>query len=54
MSDRLVEYRKRADECGMLALAARDPVVHKEYLAMAEGWLRLALKLEEQLRRLQR
>jgi hypothetical protein len=52
MSDRAAEYRKRADECKVRAYGARDPEVHREYLEMAEGWLRLALNVEQQLRRM--
>ena len=51
MSDRAAEYRKRADECKLRAYGARDPAIHREFMEMAEGWLRLALSVEEQLRR---
>jgi hypothetical protein len=52
MSDRLAEYRRRAEECRIHALGARDPDIYKEYLELAEGWLRLALIVEQQQRRL--
>jgi hypothetical protein len=54
MSDRLAEYRRRAEECRIHALGARDPDVYKEYLELAEGWLRLALIVEQQQRRLRK
>jgi hypothetical protein len=48
MSDRAAEYRNRADECRRRAVDAADGALQREYLALAETWLRLALEVERQ------
>jgi hypothetical protein len=50
MSDRAAEYRKRADECRLLAYEASDPKIHADFLRQAEVWLQLALHVERRQR----
>jgi hypothetical protein len=40
----------RAAECRTRALTANDVDQRRQYLEMAEGWLRLALRAEQQER----
>jgi hypothetical protein len=50
MPDRAGEYRKQAEECRRRADFARDAEAQREYLKLAEGWLKLALQVEQQQR----
>jgi len=47
MSDRVVEFRSRAAECLKTAHATRDADVTRQYLELAEGWLKLAVQAEQ-------
>jgi hypothetical protein len=42
MADRAEVYRKRADECRAQAEITKDPDQKREYLEMADSWLKLA------------
>jgi hypothetical protein len=44
---RAEEYRKRADECRAQAARASDEEQRRQYLAMADGWLKLAEHAEQ-------
>jgi hypothetical protein len=46
MSDRAKTYRKRAGECMERAKVAKDLDQKKQYLDMADGWLKLARHAE--------
>ena len=41
-------YKRRAAECVRLAEQATDPGDKARYLQMADSWLRLAAKIEDQ------
>lgn len=47
MSDRAETYRKRAGECMERAAATKEPHQKKQYLDMADGWLKLAHHAEQ-------
>jgi hypothetical protein len=41
-------YKRRAAECVQLAEQASDPADKARYLQMADSWLHLAAKVEDQ------
>ena len=50
MSDQAAEYRKRADECRRQAHSTPDVDIQRQYLELMEGWLKLAVHIEQQWR----
>jgi hypothetical protein len=50
MSDRVADFRSRAAECLKMAHATKDADVTRQYLELAEAWLKLAVQAEQQRR----